>query len=106
MVKPVDLNELVLRVSALLRRANIANDRKLVVGALVLDADEMTASLNGEEIQITLREFNILYKMLSYPKHTFSRAKLMDEFWGIVHLADVLQVRYAYKGDNFHLEYD
>lgn len=83
MVKPINMDELVLRVSALLRRANIANEKKLTVGSLYMDADEMTARVNGEEIPVTLREFNILYKMLSYPKHTFSRAQLMDEFWGI-----------------------
>lgn len=48
-----------------------------------MDADDMTATVNDEEIPVTVREFNILYKMLSYPKHTFSRAQLMDEFWGI-----------------------
>ncbi|MEC0329410.1 response regulator transcription factor [Paenibacillus macerans] len=83
MVKPIDLDELVLRVGALLRRANIANERRLTVGSLVMDADAMTATVNGEDIPVTVREFNILYKLLSYPKHTFSRAQLMDEFWGI-----------------------
>lgn len=83
MVKPVDLDELLMRVGALLRRANIANEKKLVVGSLIMDADGMTASINGEEVSITLREFNILFKLLSYPKHTFSRAQLMDEFWGL-----------------------
>ncbi len=83
MVKPVNMDELVLRVGALLRRANIANEKRLAVGGLVMDADAMTATVNGEEIPVTVREFNILYKLLSYPKHTFSRAQLMDEFWGI-----------------------
>lgn len=83
MVKPIDINELVLRVGALLRRANIANEKKLTVGRLLLDADARTATVNGEEIPVTVREFNILYKMLSYPKHTFSRAQLMGEFWGV-----------------------
>ena len=83
MVKPINMDELVLRVGALLRRANIVNEKKLTVGSLVMDADEMTVRMNGEEIPVTLREFNILYKMLSYPKHTFSRAQLMDEFWGV-----------------------
>lgn len=72
-----------MRVRALLRRANIEMERKLTVGNLELDADGMTAMVNGEEIPVTTREFNILYKMLSYPKKTFSRAQLMDEFWGI-----------------------
>lgn len=82
MVKPVELGELLLRVRALLRRANIEMERKLVVGNLELDADGMTAMINNEEIPITTREFNILYKLLSYPKKTISRDQLMDEFWG------------------------
>ena len=83
MVKPIELAELEMRVKALLRRANIEMERKLTVGNLVLDADGMTAEINGEEIAVTMREFNILYKLLSYPKKTFSRAQLMDEFWGL-----------------------
>jgi len=83
MVKPVNMDELIMRVGALLRRANIATEKKLTVGNLVMDANEMGVLLDGEEIPITLREFNILYKMLSYPKRTFSRSQLMDEFWGI-----------------------
>lgn len=83
MVKPVDLEELVLRVRALLRRANIETERKIAVGNLVLDGDGMSAEVNGEEISLTTREFNIIYKLLSYPKKTFSRAQLMDEFWDV-----------------------
>ena len=83
MVKPVDLNELVLRVEALLRRANILGERKVVAGKLVLDADAMMACLDEMEIPVTAREFNILYKLLSYPNKTFSRAQLMDEFWDL-----------------------
>lgn len=83
MVKPVELDELLLRVRALLRRANIEMNRKLVVGNLEMDADAMTAVVDGEEIPVTTREFNILYKLLSYPKKTFSRPQLMDEFWGV-----------------------
>lgn len=83
MVKPIELDELLLRVRALLRRANIEMDRKLVVGNLELDADAMTAIISEEEIPVTTREFNILYKLLSYPNKTFSRAQLMDEFWGV-----------------------
>jgi DNA-binding response OmpR family regulator len=82
MVKPVDLEELVLRVGALLRRANIANEKKLSAGSLVLNADEMTATAAGEEIPLTVREFNVLWKLLSYPKKTFTRNQLMDDFWG------------------------
>lgn len=88
MVKPIELDEMILRVRALLRRANIEMDRKLIVGNLELDADALTAVINGmgnksEEIQVTTREFNILYKLLSYPSKTFSRAQLMDMFWGV-----------------------
>ena len=83
MVKPVELAELEMRVRALLRRANIEMERKLTVGNLELDADGMTAAIDGEEIPVTIREFNILFKLLSYPKKTFTRAQLMDEFWGI-----------------------
>lgn len=83
MVKPVELAELEMRVRALLRRANIEMERKLTVGNLELDADAMTAAIGGEEIPVTTREFNILFKLLSYPKKTFTRAQLMDEFWGI-----------------------
>ena len=83
MVKPVDLDELVLRVSALLRRANIMDNKNMTIGNLTLDADAVSATIDGEEIAITLREFNILFKLLSYPKKTFSRAQLMDEFWGM-----------------------
>lgn len=83
MVKPADLDELVLRVAALLRRAHILDEKKLTVGNLTLDADALSASIDDEEIPITVREFNILFKLLSYPKKTFSRAQLMDEFWGM-----------------------
>ena len=81
MVKPIDLDELFLRIGALLRRAKIAASRKLEVGRFVMDADEHTAYLGDEEINLTNREFSILYKLLSYPKKTFTRQQLMDEFW-------------------------
>ena len=81
MVKPIDLDELFLRIGALLRRAKIASSRKLEVGRFAMDMDERTATLDGEEINLTNREFNILYKLLSYPKKTFTRQQLMDEFW-------------------------
>ena len=81
MVKPIDLDELFLRIGALLRRAKIASSRKLEIGSFVMDADEHTAYLGDDEISLTSREFNILYKLLSYPKKTFTRTQLMDEFW-------------------------
>lgn len=81
MVKPIDLDELFLRIGALLRRAKIASSRKITIGSFVMDADEHTAYLGDEEISLTNREFSILYKLLSYPKKTFTRMQLMDEFW-------------------------
>ena len=81
MVKPIDLDELFLRIGALLRRSKIAASRKLEIGSFVMDADEHTAYLGDEEISLTSREFSILYKLLSYPKKTFTRTQLMDEFW-------------------------
>ncbi|GMO57807.1 MAG: response regulator transcription factor [Treponemataceae bacterium] len=88
MVKPVDMEEMCLRLGALLRRANIANEKKLTAGSLLMDADEMTAEIidaatgTHESIALTVREFNVLFKLLSYPKKTFTRNQLMDEFWG------------------------
>lgn len=81
MVKPVDLDEMLLRIGALLRRAKIASSKKLEIGSFVMDNDEHTAYLSDEEISLTTREFGILYKLLSYPKKTFTRAQLMEEFW-------------------------
>ena len=81
MVKPIDLDELFLRIGALLRRARIAASRKIEIGSFVMDADEHTAYLGEAEISLTNREFSILYKLLSYPKKTFTRTQLMDEFW-------------------------
>ncbi len=81
MTKPIDLDELFLRIGALLRRAKIASSRRLTVGNFTMDADEHTAYLDDEEISLTAREFSLLYKLLSYPKKTFTRSQLMDEFW-------------------------
>ena len=82
-VKPIEFDELYLRIKALLRRANIEADRKLVVGNLELDMDSMSAQIDGKEIPVTAREFNILFKLLSYPNKIFSRPQLMNEFWDI-----------------------
>lgn len=82
-VKPIDLDEMLLRIGALLRRARIADARKLTVGSFSMDVDEHTAYLGDEEIPLTAREFNLLYKLLSYPKKTFTRTQLMDEFWDV-----------------------
>lgn len=81
LTKPIDLEELLLHVMALLRRAGVATSHKLTVGKLTLDADERSATLDGEDIPLTVREFNLLYKLLSYPKKAFTRSQLMDEFW-------------------------
>ena len=83
MTKPVDLDELLLRIGALLRRSRIATSRRLVIGEFIMDADERSATLSGEEIALTAREFDLLYKLLSYPKKTFTRTQLMDEFWDV-----------------------
>lgn len=81
MVKPIELDELYLRIGALLRRAKISSQKRLVIGDFVIDADERSATYLDEEIQLTAREFSLLYKLLSYPKKTFTRTQLMDEFW-------------------------
>lgn len=81
MVKPIALDELLLRIHALLRRAGIAASKQLTVGSFQMDAEEHTAYLDGAEVPLTVREFDLLFKLLSYPKKTFTRAQLMDEFW-------------------------
>lgn len=81
MVKPIDLEELLLRLEAVMRRSKIVANMKIEIGELKLDAQEYTAYLKGEEITVTVREFNLLYKLLSYPKKTFTRSQLMEEFW-------------------------
>ena len=81
MVKPVDLDELVLRIGALLRRAKINSSHRINIGDFTMDTDEHTVYLKDKEISLTIREFNILYKLLSYPKKTFTRSQLMNEFW-------------------------
>lgn len=81
MVKPIELEEMLLRIGALLRRARIAASKKLTIGSFSMDMDEHAAYLGGDEIPLTTREFDILYKLLSYPKKTFTRQQLMDEFW-------------------------
>lgn len=80
-VKPFDCDLLMLRVGALLRRANIERSRELVAGNLRMNKDEHTAYLNGGELSLTVREFDLLFKLLSFPKRTFTRAQLMEEFW-------------------------
>lgn len=81
MIKPVDLNELLLRIEALLRRARIVNSKVIKVGNLMMNEDEHSVTIEGEAVPLTYREFNLLFKLLSYPKKSFTRAQLMDEFW-------------------------
>lgn len=83
MTKPVDEEEMVLRIKALLRRAQIANDHKLTVGKAVLDYDALTISRDDEVITLPQKEFYLLFKLLSYPNMIFTRLQLMDEIWGM-----------------------
>lgn len=88
LVKPINLDELVLRVGALLRRAKIHNDHKVSIGNTTLDYDTYTVYINGEEIELPQKEFNILFKLFSYPNQIFTRTKLMNEFWGMLSESD------------------
>ena len=82
MVKPIDMEEMLLRVSALLRRAKAVSDRKLTVGGTVLDYNNYSAAINGEKITLTNKEFLMLFKLLSQSDRIFTRTQLMDEIWG------------------------
>lgn len=83
MIKPINVNELVLRVEALLRRAKISSEKKIVIGSTVLDYDALTVTLHGKETLLPQKEFYLLYKLLSYPNKIFTRQQLMDEIWGM-----------------------
>lgn len=83
MVKPIDVNEMVLRVEALLRRSKIVHDRKQVVGKTTLDYDSLTVSRDDFSIELPQKEFYLLYKLVSYPNKVFTRNQLMDEIWGL-----------------------
>lgn len=83
MVKPINFNELLLRIKALLRRAKITADNLLIVGNLTLNNEAITAQVNHQTVDVTVREFQIPYKLLSYPDHAFSRAELINEFWDL-----------------------
>lgn len=82
MTKPVDETELLLRIRALLRRARIVNERRIVIGEVVLDYDSLTVSRAGEVHELPQKEFMLLYKMASYPGRIFTRQQLMDDIWG------------------------
>ena len=81
LTKPFDLDELVLKINAIARRLKLDAKMELVIGNLVMNKEEHTAYIDNEEISLTVREFDILYCMLSYPKKTFTRSKLMEDFW-------------------------
>lgn len=83
MVKPIDVNEMILRVHALLRRSKIAHDKKQVVGKTVLEYDSLSVTRDGKSIVLPQKEFYLLYKLLSYPNKVFTRNQLMDEIWGV-----------------------
>ena len=79
--KPFDMDVLIMKINAILRRAKIKNDKELEIGNLKMNTEERSATVNGEEISLTVREFDLLFKLLSYPKKTFTRSALMEEFW-------------------------
>lgn len=108
MVKPVNVNEMVLRVGALLRRAQMINDRRQVIGGTVLECDSLTVTTGEESFVLPQKEFMLLYKMASYPGRIFTRQQLMDEIWGYdsesdTHTVDVhiarLRERFRGNGD-------
>ncbi len=108
MVKPVNVNEMVLRVGALLRRSQMINDRRQVIGNTVLECDSLTVISNGESVVLPQKEFMLLYKMVSFPGKIFTRHQLMDEIWGYdnesdTHTIDVhigrLRDRFRENGD-------
>ena len=82
MVKPVNVNEMVLRVSALLRRAQMTSEHRQVIGNTVLECDSLTVRSGGESMTLPQKEFMLLYKMVSFPGRIFTRQQLMDEIWG------------------------
>ncbi len=82
MVKPINVNEMVLRVGALLRRAQMINERRLTMGGTVLECDSFTVTFNGDSMILPQKEFMLLYKMSSYPGRIFTRQQLMDDIWG------------------------
>lgn len=88
MVKPVNVNEMVLRIGALLRRARILSERRLVIGDTLLECDSLTVTVKGESFVLPQKEFMVLYKMASFPGKIFTRQQLMDEIWGYEPVSD------------------
>ena len=82
MVKPINVNEMVLRVGALLRRAQMINEHRQVIGGTILECDSLTVKMDGESFVLPQKEFMLLYKMAAYPGKIFTRQQLMDEIWG------------------------
>lgn len=80
-VKPFDIDILLMKINAILRRSKIKNDKSLTVGNLTMNTEERSATVMGTELNLTVREFDLLFKLLSYPKKTFTRSALMEEFW-------------------------
>ena len=83
MVKPIDYSELLWRIKAVLRRYQISDARKLRIGGLVIDSESYRAEYNGENIELTRKEFDLLFKLLSYPNRIFTKNQLLDDVWGI-----------------------
>lgn len=82
MVKPIDINELILRINALLRRSKIANEKKLVIGTTTLDGDAFSVTIGDNYVTLPQKEFLLLFKLLSYPDKVFTRFEIMEEIWG------------------------
>ena len=82
MVKPIDYSELIWRIRAILRRAQIADSRAITVGGLRVDSAAYTVTYNGRNIELTHKEFDLLFKLLSYPNMIFTKNQLLDEIWG------------------------
>jgi two-component system, OmpR family, response regulator len=106
-VKPIDLDEMLLRINALLRRAKISNEHKLIIGSVILNYDTLTVTKEDKTIELTKKEFYLLFKLLSYPKQIFTRHQLMEEIWGIdiesdERTVDVHIKRIREKLGNFH----
>ncbi len=83
MVKPIDINEMILRVGALLRRAKISNEHRLSIGDIILDYDSISVNRHGDSATLPKKEFYLLFKLLSYPNVIFTRRQLLDEIWGM-----------------------
>jgi len=104
MVKPIDVKEMLLRIGALLRRARIANERRLTIGNTLLDYDSLAVTCANERIQLPQKEFYLLFKLISYPDQIFTRQQLMDEIWGMESETDTrtVDVHINHLRERFH----